>query len=140
MAVNSTPYNSEPTLAQLVSGLVSDTKLLLRQELALAKHEISEEVRRTKTAVVCLGAGIGVAAISGLLFIAMLVHLLRALTDWPLWACYAVVGAVCAISAAALLYWGKHQIAEIDMIPQQTVETMKENVRWIKEKASLEKI
>jgi Putative Actinobacterial Holin-X, holin superfamily III len=138
--VNSAPYNSEPTLAQLVSGLVSDTKLLLRQELALAKHEISEEVRKTKTALICLGAGSGVAAIGGLLFIAMLVHLLNALTDWPLWICYGVVGGVFAIVGVVLLYRGKQQISQVDMVPQQTVETMKENVRWIKEKATLEKI
>jgi hypothetical protein len=138
--VNSAPYNSEPTLAQLVSGLVSDTKLLLRQELALAKHEISEEVRKTKTALICLGAGSGVAAIGGLLFIAMLVHLLNALTDWPLWICYGVVGGVFAIVGVVLLYRGKQQISQVDMVPQQTVETMKENVRWIKEKATLEKM
>jgi hypothetical protein len=138
--VNSAPYNSEPTLAQLVSGLVSDTKLLLRQELALAKHEIHEEVRKAKTAAICLGAGIGIAAIGGLLFIVMLVHLLNALTDWPLWICYGIVGGVFAIVGAALLYKGKQQISQIDVVPQQTVETMKEDIRWIKEKATLEKI
>jgi hypothetical protein len=138
--VNSAPYNSEPTLAQLVSGLVSDTKLLLRQELALAKHEIQEEVRKTKTALACLGAGIGIAAIGGLLFIVMLVHLLSTLTEWPLWICYGIVAGICIIAGAALLYGAKQQISDIDVVPQQTVETMKENVRWIKEKAKLEKI
>jgi protein-S-isoprenylcysteine O-methyltransferase Ste14 len=138
--VNSAHYNSEPTLAQLMSGLVSDAKLLLRQELALAKHEIREEVRKTKTALVCLGAGGGVVAIAGLLFIAMLVHLLNALTDWPLWICYGVVGGVFAIVGAILLYRGIQQISQVDVVPQQTVETMKENVKWIKEKATLEKI
>jgi hypothetical protein len=138
--VNSAPYNSEPTLTQLVSGLVSDTKLLLRQELALAKHEIQEEVRKTKTALACLGAGIGIAAIGGLLFIVMLVHLLSTLTAWPLWICYGIVAGICVIAGAALLYGSKKQISDIDVVPLQTVQTMKENVRWIKEKAKLEKI
>jgi peptidoglycan biosynthesis protein MviN/MurJ (putative lipid II flippase) len=133
--VNSAPYNSEPTLTQLVSGLVSDAKLLLRQELALAKYEIQEEVRKTKIAVACLGAGIGIAAIGGLLFIVMLVHLLSALTEWPLWICYGIVAGICVIAGAALLYGGKKQMSDIDVVPSQTVETMKENVRWIKEKA-----
>jgi hypothetical protein len=138
--VDSAPSNSEPSLAQLVSGLVSDTKLLLRQELELAKHEILEELRKIKVAAICLGVGIGVAAIGGLLFILMLVHLLNALTDWPLWICYAIVGGVFAIGGGVLLYRGVQQISQVDMVPQQTVETMKENVRWIKEKATLEKI
>jgi hypothetical protein len=133
--VNSPPYNSEPTLAQLVSELVSDAKQLLRQEVALAKHEIQEEVRKTKIAVVSLGTGIAIAALGGLLLIIMLVHLLNALTDLPLWACYGIVGGMCALVGVVLLYTGKKQMARIDMVPQQTVETMRENVRWIKEKA-----
>lgn len=132
-------YTPEPTLAQLVSELVSDARQLLRQELALAKYEIHEEVRKTKVALVSLGVGIAIAAIGGLLLIVMLVHLLNALTELPLWACYGIVGGVCAIVGIALLYRGKQQISQIDMVPQQTVETMKENVRWIKEKAISEK-
>jgi hypothetical protein len=137
--VNSPLYNPEPTLAQLVSDLVSDAKQLMRQELALAKHEIHEEVRKTKVALVSLGAGIGIVAIGGLLLIVMLVHLLNALTGLPLWACYGIVGGVCAIVGVVLLYRGKQQMSQIDMVPQQTVETMKENVRWIKGKAISEK-
>ena len=138
--MNSPVDNSEPTLAQLMYGLVNDAKLLMRQELALAKHEMQEEVRKTKTAVVSLGAGIGIAAVGGLLLIVMLVHLLNALTEWPLWICYGIVGGVCAIAGGVLLYRGKRHMSQIDMVPQQTVETMKENVRWIKEKTISEQI
>jgi Putative Actinobacterial Holin-X, holin superfamily III len=131
--VNSAPYNTEPSLAQLVGELVDDAKQLLRQELALAKHEIHQEVRKTKNALVSLGVGIGIAAVGGLLLIVMLVHLLNALTELPLWTCYGIVGGVCAIVGTVLLYRGERQIAQIDIVPEQTVETMRENVRWIKE-------
>jgi hypothetical protein len=138
--VNSPVDNSEPTLAQLMHGLVNDAKLLMRQELALAKHEIQGEVGKTKTALVSLGVGIGITAVGGLLLIVMLVHLLNALTEWPLWLCYGIIGGVCAIAGVVLLYRGKQHISQIDMVPQQTVETMKENVRWIKKKATSEQI
>jgi Putative Actinobacterial Holin-X, holin superfamily III len=138
--VNSAPYRTEPTLAELVSDLANDAKQLLRQELALAKYEIREEIRQTKIAVISLGVGIGLAAIGGLLLIVMLVHVLNAFAGLPLWSCYAIVGGVCAIVGAIFIYRGKYQIAQIDMIPQQTVETMKENVRWIKESSTSEKI
>lgn len=138
--MNSGPHNSEPTLAQLVNGLVSDASLLLHQELALARHEIYEEARKTKTAAVSLGTGIGIAAIGGSLLIIMLVHALQALTEWPLWICYGIIGGLCAIVGAALLYRGKQKISEIDVVPQQTIETMKENVRWFRRKATLRKI
>jgi hypothetical protein len=138
--VNSPPYNSEPTLGQLVSALVSDAKQLLRQEVALAKHEIQVEVNKIKVVAISLGVGIAIAALGGLLLIIMLVHLLNALTDLPLWACYGIVGGVCALAGGALLYTAKNRIAHIDIVPQQTVETMRENVRWIKEKAISDKM
>jgi Putative Actinobacterial Holin-X, holin superfamily III len=130
--VNSAPDNTEPTLAQLVGDLVNDAKQLLRQELALAKYEIREEVRKSKIAIVSLGVGIGIAIVGGLLLIVMLVHLLNAITVLPLWICYGIVGGVCAIVGSALLYRSKQLIGQIDMVPEQTIETMKENVRWIK--------
>ena len=130
------PYHSEPSLAQLLSGIVNDAKELLRQELALAKYEIREDLRKTKTAILSLGVGIGVTAIGGLLLILMLVHLLNALTGLPLWACYGIVGAVFVIVGGVLLLIGKNTIARIDVVPPQTVETMKENVQWIKERAT----
>jgi len=138
--VTSASHNSEPTLAQLVRGLMNDATVLIQQELALAKYELYEEARKTKTAVACLGAGIGIAAIGGLLLIIMLVHLLRELTEWPLWTCYGMVGGICAVAGVALLYRGKQQISQIDIVPQQTVETMKENVRWLKRQTALKEI
>jgi uncharacterized membrane-anchored protein YitT (DUF2179 family) len=133
--VNGPPYNAEPTLMQLVSDLVSDAKELLRQELALAKYEITQEVHKTKSALISLGAGVGIISVGGLLLLVMLVHALNALTGLPLWACYGIIGGMLAIVGMLLIYRGKKTISQIDMIPQQTVETMKENARWIREKA-----
>jgi Putative Actinobacterial Holin-X, holin superfamily III len=133
--VNSPPYNADPTLAQLVSDLMSDAKELLRQELALAKYEITQEVRKTKGALISLGVGIGIISLAGLFLIVMLVHALHAFTGLPLWACYGIIGGMLAVVGMVMLYSGKKKISHIDMVPQQTVETMKENVKWIKQKA-----
>jgi hypothetical protein len=140
MVVNSASHNSEPTLAELVNGLMSDAKLLVRQELALARHELYEEARKTKTAAVSAGVGVGIGAIGGLLLIIMLVHLLRALTEWPIWTCYGIVGGIFAVVGVTLLYSARRQISQIYVVPQQTVETMKENVRWFKRKTALKRI
>jgi Putative Actinobacterial Holin-X, holin superfamily III len=138
--MDTAPSNAEPSLAQLLSGIVNDAKELLRQELALAKHEIREDLRKTKTAMLSLGVGIGVAAIGGLLLIIMLVHLLNALAGLPLWACYGIVGGLLIIVGGVLLLIAKNTIARIDVVPPQTVETMKENVQWIKERATSDRI
>jgi len=128
--------STEPSLAQLLTGMVDDAKALLRQELALATHEIREDLRKTKTAMVSLGMGSGVAALGGLLLILMLVHLLQALAELPLWACYGMVGGLFVLVGGVLLLSAQHTIARIHVVPPHTVDTMQENVQWLKEQVT----
>jgi membrane protein implicated in regulation of membrane protease activity len=134
--VNPAVYTPEPSLAELLTGLMHDAMALLRQEVALAKHELRAELRNIILAVMCLGIGAGMAAIGGLLLILMLVHLLHALTPLPLWACYGIVGGLFAVVGVVLLVLGKQKLARMHLVPQDTVETMKENVQWIKEQVT----
>jgi Putative Actinobacterial Holin-X, holin superfamily III len=85
---------------------------------------------------ISLGIGAGIAAIGGLLLILMLVHLLHALTALPLWACYGIVGGLFAIGGVVLLVIGKQKLAHLDLVPQDTMVTMKENVQWIKKQVT----
>jgi hypothetical protein len=131
--VNPGVYPREPTVAQLLTGLMQDAQTLLRQEVALATHELRRELRNTIRAVMSLGIGIGLAAIGGWLLILMLVHLLHALTALPLWTCYGIVGGLLAAGGIGLLVLGKQKLVQLHLVPQDTVETMKENVQWLKE-------
>jgi hypothetical protein len=131
--VNPGVYPREPTVAQLLTGLMQDAQKLLRQEVALATHELRRELRTTIRAGMSLGIGIGIAAIGGWLLILMLVHLLHALTALPLWACYGIVGGLLTAGGIGLLVLGKQKLAQLHLVPQDTVDTMKENVQWLKE-------
>jgi hypothetical protein len=66
---------------------MKDAKDLLVQELTLVKLEGQDELGQIKTAALLLGIGGGVAAVGGLLLSVMLVHVLAAYTDMPLWGC-----------------------------------------------------
>jgi Putative Actinobacterial Holin-X, holin superfamily III len=131
--VNPGVYPREPTVAQLLTGLMQDAQTLLRQEVALATHELQRELRTTIRAVMSLGIGIGLAAIGGWLLILMLVHLLHALTALPLWACDGIVGGLLAAGGIGLLVLGKQTLVQLHLVPQDTVKTMKENVQWLTE-------
>ena len=112
-----------------------DAKELLRHELAVARYEISEELHKAKVALVSVGAGIGIVSVGALLLIAMFVHLLHTRTGLPLWSCYGMVGCLLAIVGIVMINSGKRIISRVDVVPPQTIGTMKENVRWIKEKS-----
>jgi Putative Actinobacterial Holin-X, holin superfamily III len=136
---NRSPRPAAPSLVALLGGIMKDAKDLLVQELTLAKLEGHDEVRQIKTAALSLGIGVGVAAVGGILLSVMLVHMLAAYTDIPLWGCYGIVGSVFGVLGWVLLASGKHKIEEIDVMPQ-TVETMKENAQWLREQMTSDTI
>ena len=129
--MNPAVYTREPTLAQLLIGPMHDAQQLLRQEVALAKHEMRAELRNTLRAGISLGLGVGIAAIDGWLLILMVAHLLHALTAVTLWVCYGIVGgAVCRGWDRA----ARPRQAEAGRCSSGAlgkVETMRENVQWI---------
>jgi len=129
-------HTSEPSVTALVGGIVNDVKDLLGQELTLATLEVQDTLRKAKTAAIALGLGMGVVAIGGMLLMLMLVQVLAAYTEIPLWGCYGIVGGVLVVLGGVLLAMGKRTAEAIDVVPQRTVETLKENVQWLTEQTT----
>jgi len=133
------PVSSEPSVSRLVKGIVDDVGDLIKHQIQFAKKEVQTDLRKSKEAVVALAIGAG-AAFLGILFAGfMLVHLLHWLTappgaagaSLPLWGCYAIVAFLCLGGGAAMILAGKKKFSSFNPLPEQTVETMKENVQWI---------
>jgi uncharacterized membrane protein required for colicin V production len=123
----------EPGIATLVSGIVGDGQRLIEQQLALFRREIESALRQARNAAISMALGAGVAALGGLLLVAMFVHLLHAYTDLPLWGCYGLVGGVLAATGALLLIIGGKGAADVHLLaPKQSTEAFKENVEWLK--------
>jgi putative superfamily III holin-X len=129
--VKPTVYPPPPTITPLLTGLMHEAMALLRQEWALATHEVRAALFTIMRAVMSLGVGAGIAAVGGWLLLPMLVHLLHALTALPLWACYGIVGGVFAGVGVVLLVRGTQQLARIHLVPQNTAATIQENVPWL---------
>lgn len=125
--------DSPTSVTQLVGGIVTDLQTLLRQELQLAKTEIRQEWDKTKTAAGSMAAGAGLLTVAGLLLSFALVYLLAAVAiGLPLWACFAIVGVAFGLIGGILVGVGRAKAGEVNVIPPQTAETMKENAQWLK--------
>jgi len=122
---------SELSFVSLLGGIANDAKELLLQEVALTKLEVRYELRKAKTAAISLGIGIGTIAMGGLLLMLMLVHVLAAFTVVPLWGCYGIVGSPLVLLGGVLLATGKTKAEEVDVLPPQTVERIKESAQWL---------
>jgi uncharacterized membrane protein YqjE len=120
-----------PSVARLLSDLVGDLRTLVQQHIELMRHEVEAEVAKVKRATIFLAVGAGVLAVSGLLFIIMLVHLVQWLTGWPLWICYGTVAAAGIIGGLLALWSAKKTGASVHVLPVKTMHTMKEDAQWI---------
>jgi len=107
----------------------------VRAALGARPQDLVRLVLRDAGTLAALGIGIGIAAVGGLLLLLMLVHLLHALTPIPLWGCYGIVGGVLVLAGLLVLYSGKKAVEEIEVVPE-TVETLKENAKWIREQTT----
>ena len=114
---------------QLLNQLISDLRTLLRQELALARAEIREEVAQLVIALALFAVAAGTLAIAGLWVLIAVTRGLASIFGWPLAAVYAGVGGALGIIGLVLLAVVWHQVRTIRMLPR-TRETLTEHVQW----------
>jgi len=131
---------SEISVATLIGGIVNDAKDLLINEFTIAKLEIQQEMRKTKSAALAFAVGAGVVGIGGLFLLLMCVHGLVVLLDIPLWGSYGLVGGLLFLMGAILLVRGKQTAEQIDVIPPKTALTLRDNAQWIKEQTTSSRV
>jgi Putative Actinobacterial Holin-X, holin superfamily III len=125
----------ERPVGEVAKSLTSDLSLLLRQEIDLAKAEMAEKGRTAAPGLGMFGgAGIVGLCAAGALTAFLILVLSTFLPDW---AAALAVGAVLATVAYVLVQQGKERVADAGApVPEQTIETMKEDVEWAKTRAS----
>jgi hypothetical protein len=138
MNPESSPPNSIPTLLR---DLRDETTTLLRQEVALAKSEMKENVSRMGSHATHVAVGASVAYAGIIVLLIGIGHLLGALLvragiDQQVaeWLAPSAVGLVVAIIGWMMLSRAKHAIAHDDLTPRQTIESLRENKQWAESK------
>jgi uncharacterized membrane protein YqjE len=120
----------EQSIGDLLKQLSQETSTLVRQEMALARAELGEQGKRAGT-----GAGmLGGAGVAGLLTLGALTATVIALLDLAMvtWLAALIVTVVWAVIAAVLAAQGRTKLKQAGPPAPQTVETVKEDVRWAK--------
>jgi Putative Actinobacterial Holin-X, holin superfamily III len=96
------------SVISLVRGIIDDAKQLLLAQYEFRKYQTLQRVTKAKTVALWIGIGIALAGAGGLLIILMVVHLLYAYLDLPLWASYGIVGIILLAVGGIFLYGGKN--------------------------------
>jgi len=126
---------ADDTMGELVKELSRQTSTLVRQEVELAKVELTEKGKKAG-----VGAGMfGTAGILGLFGLALLtaalvIGLAGLMEDWV---AAVIVGVIYLVAAGVAALQGREKVREAGpVVPEQTVETVKEDVQWAKNQAS----
>jgi uncharacterized membrane protein YqjE len=121
-------------IGELLKQLSQETTTLVRQELDLAKAEMAQKGRRAGLGAGMFG-GAGAAALLGLgaLSAAAIAALDAAM---PLWLAALIVALIWLAVAGALALMGKTKVQEATPpVPEQTQQSVKEDVEWAKTQA-----
>jgi hypothetical protein len=122
------------SIGELFSKLSNETSTLIRQEMALARAELTEKGKEAGK-----GAGLfGGAGAVGLLGAGALTAGVILLLDLAIaaWLAAIIVGLIYVAIAAFLGLKGRDKIqAATPPVPEQTVDTVKEDVEWAKTRA-----
>ena len=124
----------ERSIAELFTKLSNETSTLIRQEMELARAELTEKGKEAGK-----GAGLfGGAGAVGLLGAGAITAGVILLLDLAIaaWLAAILVGLVYVAVAALLALRGRDRIQRaIPPVPEQTVDTVKEDVEWAKTRA-----
>jgi len=121
----------ERSVADVLQDIIRDVQEIVRSEMRLAKTELREEAAKAKTAAGLLGAA-AVTALFAVFFV--LLTVVYALTlVMPSWAAALLVGVGLAAIATVMVMAGLNRLKQIQATPARAMDSMKENVEWVKQ-------
>ncbi len=121
------------SIGELFGQLSQDMSLLFRQEIQLARAEMSEKISHLTTNLISVIGGGFVAYVGALAIVAALILALHELADIAPWVSALIVGAVFAIGGYVMLNRGLKELKRVDLAPRRTVENIKEDMQAIKD-------
>jgi predicted phage tail protein len=119
------------SVGELLKVLTRETGTLVRQEVQLASAEMRQKVERGThdVGIVALGGAVAHAG-----FLVLLGAALVALLPWVSIVMAALlVGGVAFLSGIVLLVSGLSRLKKLDVTPEKTVTTLRQDKTWLKE-------
>jgi hypothetical protein len=136
------PYRNRPerSIGELLREVSNDIATLFRQEIDLAKAELSEKGRHVGKNVASLAVGGAVCFAGGLALLAAVVNLVGWLiaeissAELAVWLAPLLVGVVLAFVGYGMIGKAMKALRTEGLAPEQTTQTLQENKEWLKEK------
>ncbi len=119
------------SFGELISDLATNSAALVRDEIELAKQEMSEKLNSFREGVITIAIGSVILLIATLTLVAAAVIGLGYLIG-PGWSAL-IIGGVFALIGGITAMVGLGQLKRTSLKPEQTIETLQEDKEWLKE-------
>jgi len=121
----------ERSIGELFAELARETSTLVRQEVQLAKTEMTQKASQVGKDAGMIGAG-GAIAYAGLL--AIIAGIIFGLGELiPLWVAALLVGVVVGGIGYFIIQRGIGALKRADLTPRETINSLKEDTEWAKD-------
>jgi MFS family permease len=125
---------SEASASELVKQLSEQTSRLVHQEVELAKAELSIKAKRAGAGAGMFGGAGALGLYAGGALVAAAVAALATAVDT--WLAALIVAVVLGAVAAIVALTGKKKVEQaMPPVPEESVESVKEDVQWTKTRA-----
>ena len=119
------------SLGELFGELARELTALVRQEVALARTEMTQKASQVGKNLGFLAVG-GAIAYAGFLALVATVIIGLGQAGLPWWLSALIVGLVVAGTGAFLVQKGLAALKQVNLAPRQTIDTLKEDKEWAK--------
>jgi hypothetical protein len=128
---------TEKSLPTLFSDLTRETVELIRQEIALARAEMSQKISTAEKALVAIAIGAAIMLAGVLILLQALVNGVAMLLppDLAPWLAPLIVGAAIAIIGYAMLKSGRAHLQPENLTPRRTMESLRRDTAVVQERA-----
>jgi hypothetical protein len=123
---------SEPSIGDLFGDLTRDMSTLVRQEVQLAKTELSQKAVQVGKDAASIAIG-GAIAYAGLLVLLAALVIILGTIGVPWWIASLLVALIAIGVGALLIMRGRDALKRADLAPNRTIEGIKEDAEWVKE-------
>jgi len=119
------------SLSELIGDLANQSASLVRDEVALARQEVSEKLVSLRSAVTVIALGAFVGLVAALALSAAAIAGLAKYME--LWQAALVVGGGLALITVILALMGLGQLKRVNLKPEVTMKSLEEDKQWLKE-------
>ena len=118
------------TMSEVLQDIVANIQEIVRSEFRLAKVEIHEETTKAIRSSIPLVIGVLLSLYALGFILLAIVHALSLVVD--AWLAALIVGVGVLVVSMILVSVGRKRFKQVKVVPEKTVDTVKENVQWAK--------